>query len=98
VEELLRMGVVDMVVPRGEGRQAARELIRRNQRIGNALRAMNTVRQACNPVTLDELLKVTNEWVDAAMRLNDRGLKTMERLVRAQQRRAQAAAPALTLV
>ncbi|MBN7136823.1 hypothetical protein A7A76_18935 [Lysobacter enzymogenes] len=98
VEELLRMGVVDMVVPRGQGRQAARELIRRNQRIGNALRAMNTVRQACNPVTLDELLKVTHEWVDAAMRLNDRGLKTMERLVRAQQRRAQAAAPALTLV
>ena len=87
-EELLDMGVVDLVVPRGEGRQAARDLVRKQQRIGNSLRAMNTVRQACRPVTLDELLSVTTEWVDAAMRLNDRGLKTMERLVRAQQRRS----------
>jgi len=89
VEELLAMGVVDYVVPKGEGLQAARDMIRRNQRIGNALRAMNTVRQACKPVRLDELLSVTNEWVDAAMRLNERGLRTMERLIRAQQRRAE---------
>ena len=89
VEELLAMGVVDQVVPRGEGLAAARELVRRNQRIGNALRAMNTVRQACRPVSLDELLAVTTEWVDAAMRLNERGLRTMERLIRAQQRRAE---------
>ena len=53
---------------------------------------MNAVRQACRPVSLDELLAVTTEWVDAAMRLGDRGLKTMERLVRAQQRRAGCAA------
>ena len=89
VEELLAMGVVDQVVPRGEGLAAARELVRRNRRIGNALRAMNTVRQACRPVSLEELLAVTTEWVDAAMRLDERGLRTMERLVRAQQRRAE---------
>lgn len=88
VEELLRMGVVDQVVPRGEGIPAARELMRKHQRIGNALRSMNAVRQACKPVHLDELLAVTTEWVDAAMRLGDRGLKTMERLVRAQRKRA----------
>ena len=88
VEELLQMGVVDMVVPRGMGQQAASELIRKHQKMGNALRSMNAVRQASRPVTLEELLAVTSEWVDAAMRLNDRGLKTMERLIRAQQRRA----------
>ncbi|TWI03804.1 DSF synthase [Luteimonas cucumeris] len=90
VEELLRMGVVDHVVPKGEGQPFARELIRRHKRMGNALRSMNAIRQACNPVTLDELLAVTSEWVDAAMRLNDRALRTMERLIRAQQRRAEA--------
>lgn len=88
VEELLQMGVVDMVVPKGEGLMAARERIRRNQRIGNALRSMNAVRQACKPVSLDELLAVTSEWVDAAMRLDERGLRTMERLIRAQDKRA----------
>ena len=88
------MGVVDQVVPRGEGVQAARELIRRHKRIGNALRSMNTVRQACRPVSLEELISVTSEWVDAAMRLNDGALRTMERLIRAQQRRADTRASA----
>lgn len=86
-EELYRMGVVDMLVPRGEGLQAARDLVRRRKRMGNALRSMNTVRATCNPVSLDELMAVTTTWVDAAMRLSDRGLQTMERLVRAQKRR-----------
>jgi DSF synthase len=91
VEELLQMGVVDQVVPKGEGMLAARELLRKHARIGNALRSLNAVRQACNPVSLEELLAVTTEWVDAAMRLSDRGLHTMERLIRAQQRRASSA-------
>src|SRR5690606_36739197 len=38
VEELLAMGVVDMVVPKGEGLQAARDLVKRHQRMGNAMR------------------------------------------------------------
>lgn len=87
-EELHRMGVVDFLVPRGEGLLAARELVRRRRRMGNALRSMNTVRMTCNPVSLDELMQVTTTWVDAAMRLGERGLQTMERLVRAQKRRA----------
>jgi len=91
VEELLAMGVVDQVVPKGEGIAAARELLRRHGRIGNALRSMNAVRQACKPVSLEELLAVTTAWVDAAMRLSERGLHTMERLIRAQQRRAESA-------
>jgi DSF synthase len=86
-EELQRLGVVDLLVPRGEGSSAARELVRRRQRIGNAQRAMNRVRDICHPVTLSELYAVTDVWVDAAMRLNDRALQTMERLVRAQKRR-----------
>jgi len=93
VEELHAMGVVDMLVPKGEGMQAARDLVKRHQRIGNALRSMNFVREACRPVNLNELLSVTTEWVDAAMRLGDRGLRTMERLSRAQQRRQPAHVP-----
>ena len=92
-EELQRMGVVDLLVPRGEGLQAARDLVRRRRRMSNSLRAMNTVRATVAPVSLDELMRVTTTWVDAAMRLGDRGLSTMERLVRAQNRRAGVAPP-----
>ena len=44
------------------------------------------MRQAINPVTYEELEKITQIWVDAAMRLNDRDLKIMDRLVRSQDR------------
>ncbi|ANB17658.1 Enoyl-CoA hydratase/isomerase [Dokdonella koreensis DS-123] len=91
-DELHAMGVVDVLVPRGEGVQAVNDLIRRNQRIPHARVAMNRVRQACNPVTLDELMRVTEIWVDTAMELGDKSLRTMERLVRVQQRKPQAAA------
>jgi DSF synthase len=98
-EELYRMGVVDMLVPRGEGLHAARETIRRRRRMSNSLRAMNTVRATVAPVSLDELMRVTNTWVDAAMRLGDKGLNTMERLVRAQKRRVgETGAPSLRQV
>jgi DSF synthase len=86
-EELHRMGVVDILAPRGEGIDAARELIRRNRRIPNARRAMHTVRELCQPVPRSELDAVTEVWVDTALGLGDKALATMERLVRAQYRR-----------
>ena len=39
------------------------------------------------PVTLAELMQVTEVWVDTALQLGEKSLRTMERLVRAQQRR-----------
>jgi DSF synthase len=88
-QELYELGIVDKVVAKGQGLQAAEEIIKQHGRIHNALRSMQTVRQACRPIALDELLEVTGEWVDAAMRLDDRGLRTMERLIRAQTQRKQ---------
>ena len=86
-EELYAMGVVDVLVPRGEGVAAVEDTIRRNQRIGHARLAMNRVRTACHPVNFEELMGITEIWVDTAMQLGDKSLRTMERLVRAQLRR-----------
>jgi DSF synthase len=86
-EELHRMGVIDMLVPRGQGIEAAREFIRRNRRIPNARRAMRTVRDLCTPVPRAELDAVTEIWVDTALGLGEKAIGTMERLVRAQQKR-----------
>jgi len=86
-DELHRLGVIDVLVPKGEGAQAVHDLIRRNQRIAHARTAMNRVRQIRNPVTLTELMQVTEIWVDTAMLLGEKSLRTMERIVRAQQKR-----------
>lgn len=86
-EELHRMGVIDLLVPRGQGIEAARDFIRRNRRIPNARRAMRTVRDLCTPVPRTELDAVTEIWVDTALGLGEKAIGTMERLVRAQQKR-----------
>lgn len=91
VEDLHKMGVVDILVPRGEGVAAVHDFIRRNQRIPHARLAMNRVRDICQPVTIGELTQIVEIWVDTALQLGDKSLRTMERLVRAQDRRMQQA-------
>lgn len=87
-EELHRLGVVDVLAPRGEGERVVRELVQQEQRAPQAHLAFNRVRRAANPVTREELMAITEIWVDAALNLGDRSLRAMERIVRAQVRRA----------
>jgi DSF synthase len=46
------------------------------------------VRREVEPVTHEELMRVVSIWADAALRLTERDLKLMERLVRAQNKSA----------
>jgi DSF synthase len=43
------------------------------------------------PITEEELLRVVEIWADTALKLQERDLKVMERLIRAQVRSTQAA-------
>lgn len=86
-EDLHRMGLVDVLAPRGQGVQAVEDVIRGNRRIPNARAAMHRVRAMSQPVTLEEMMAITEVWVDTAMQLGEKPLRTMERLVRAQYRR-----------
>ena len=64
-----------------------RDWIAKNARRRNGMQAVHRARQLVQPVTREELDAITNVWVDAAMRLEDRDLKMMSRIVRAQMRR-----------
>jgi DSF synthase len=92
-DELHAMGIIDILVPKGEGVQATHDFIRRNQRISHARQAMNRVRALCEPVSFEELMTITEIWVDTAMQLGEKSLRIMERLVRAQLRREVVAEP-----
>lgn len=87
-EEMYAMGVVDVLVKKGEGRAAVEDLIRQQQRIPQSYLAMNAARAIAQPVSYDELLEITKVWVDSALVLGDRSLRTMDRLIKAQTRRA----------
>ena len=84
---LHEMGVVDVLVPDGNGPGAVQEWISKNARRRNGIQAAFRARRCVNPVTREELDAITEAWVDAAFRLADRDLKMMGRIVRAQMRR-----------
>ena len=94
-EEMHALGVVDILVPRGQGEQAVNDLIRQQQRIPQSYLAMNRVRDISQRITCEELLEITRVWVDSALALDEKSLRTMDRLVKAQTRRSERAQAAM---
>lgn len=84
--QLYDMGVVDVLTPDGTGEVAVTGYIRRHSKSINGRQAFERARSAVSPVTEDELLRIVEIWADAALKLQDRDLKMMERLIRAQLR------------
>jgi DSF synthase len=88
--ELYKLGVVDVVATDGQGETAVRNWVAKNAKRRNGMQAVLHARQFIHPVTREELDGIVDLWVDAALRLGDRDLKLMSRLVRAQMRRIEA--------
>lgn len=84
--EMYEIGLVHQVAPRGEGRAACEDFIRKSERrhpgLVNARKAMKLT----NPIGLAELKRIVDLWADAALQLSEGDLKVMNRLVRAQGR------------
>jgi DSF synthase len=87
--KLHEMGVIDILVPNGQGQAAVRDWIAKNAKRRNGIQAAFRARKHVHPVTREELDAITDVWVDAAFRLQDRDLKMMGRIVRAQMRRTE---------
>ncbi len=84
--ELHEMGVVDILAEDGEGEKAVYEYMAQHARRRNAFQSVMKIRQRVNPITLEELHDIADLWVDAAMKLEAKDIRLMERLVRAQDR------------
>jgi DSF synthase len=93
-EELHEMGVVDVLAEPGEGEWAVHDYIRRETRSRNGILALRSAREISQPASYDELIRITEVWVDAALRLESRDLRMMERLVSRQTGKHEGTAPA----
>jgi DSF synthase len=80
-EELHDMGVVDVLAEAGAGERAVYEYIRRESKARNGALAVRAAREISQPVSHDELMRITEIWVEAALRLGQKDLRMMERLV-----------------
>jgi len=86
--ELYDLGIVDVLAEDGQGVHAVNTYIRKHGRSRNGLLAIQQVRQRLAPLAFQELEDVLKIWVDTAMCLTERDLRTMEKLVAAQSRLA----------
>ena len=85
--ELYEMGVVDILAEDGMGEAAIIDYTKKNRQRFHAERAVYKARRITNPVSLDELLEVTDMWAHTALFLEESDVRKMERLAVAQERR-----------
>jgi DSF synthase len=80
-DDMLAMGVIDMVVDQGRGEAEVANLIRSRGRNRKAIAGIAAARRCVHKLDYEELLGVVEVWVDTALSLSSRDLKLMQRLV-----------------
>jgi DSF synthase len=83
--ELLTMGIVDQVCPRGQGHLAVERYIASHARHREARLILRQGRNRLSAMNYGELCIVVDEWVDLALNLKDEDLRVLDTLVRMQQ-------------
>ena len=73
--------IVDILAEDLHGEMAVYDYIRKENKSANGHRAFRTAKNCINPITRDELMNIAEVWVTAALRLESRDLRMMERLV-----------------
>jgi DSF synthase len=86
-KQLHEMGVIDILAKDGDAEMTVREWISKSWKRRNGTQAVLRARQLVHPITREELDAIAEVWVDAALRLEDKDLKMMGRIVRSQMRR-----------
>ena len=87
-DQLYRRGLVDLVVEDGEGEQALQQFVRTMEPRFRGTMAALQARRVAAPITYESLQTVVDQWATTAMSLTTRDMRLMERLARAQVRKA----------
>lgn len=93
-EELLEDGVLDIVAEDGKGENALYDYIAKHSRKKQVYESLFKVRRSVFPVRHEEMMEISELWVDTALQIGPRDIRLMERLIKAQGRTP---APALPL-
>jgi len=89
--ELYEMGVVDLLAEKGQGEKVVAEYIKRHDKYKNGYKGVRRVMQRVNPIDYIELKDIADIWVETALKLEDKDIRMMDRLVRSQDRLYQSA-------
>ena len=85
--EMHELGVVDVLAPKGGAKERAQAWMTEDGPDTHARRmAIARARRLLFPVTWDELMEITNLWVEVSLTVNPADIRHMERLAAAQRR------------
>ncbi len=87
-EELHYRRLVDVVVDDGQGDAAIEQVVRDVDPHHRGTMAALRARRLAAPIHYETLLAIVDQWAECALGLTDRDLRLMERLARAQARKA----------
>lgn len=85
--ELYELGVVDILVEDGQGREATADYMRRNINKVHGLHGFQAAIDRVLPVTYEELNDIVELWVDTALQLSEKNRRLMAYFARAQTKR-----------
>ncbi len=88
-DAMREMGLVDQVVPTGHAHAATRRYIAHHQKRAQPQAAVCEALRCVSQYSDDEFDRITELWVETAMRLSDRDLNKMLKLTEAQMRKSQ---------
>lgn len=83
-QEMLQRGVIDYVVPQGEGRAFLEQYIQKHSRFFHGLHAIKEIEHINSSYNYDDLLIAVNIWVNKALSLDRTSLGLIKKLVHAQ--------------
>jgi DSF synthase len=86
-EDLYKLGAIDVLAPDGQGIDAIYAHIGRRGKRHACHSVIRQARRIVNPVTREEMIRIADLWVDAALALGEADLRKMTRLAAAQDRR-----------
>ena len=86
-QELYDMGVIGHIAKAGEAEATVNKFMKKSQRFTNSMQAINATRQRYESISYDELLDILGIWADAALRLGEKDIKMMKKLVEAQDKK-----------
>ena len=87
-DQLYRRGLVDLVVDDGEGEQSLNQFVRAMEPRFRGTIAALQARRIAAPISYEALQAVVDHWATTAVSLTTRDMRLMERLARAQVRKA----------
>ncbi|WP_040534433.1 crotonase/enoyl-CoA hydratase family protein [Legionella drancourtii] len=83
-QEMLQRGIVDYVVPKGEGKAFLEQLIHKHMRSFHGLHAIREIEHINSRYSYDDLLVAVNIWVNKALSIDQMSLGLIRKLVHAQ--------------